>query len=611
MAQSNAPKKTWSVKRIVIMTIVAILVVGAFLLYNNLNRLLSNALLQSFEKNIISDVYELKFEKLTINPFDRTLHIFNVTFQPRSKPRKEYRYINSSIHLSTEKLTLVNVEIMPLLRSNKLFVERISVTKPDVELKLDGKTHQLLPYKDSTAVTVKKDTASSKPIDAFSLLKFQLIDAAIHVKNLTKEREFKIQNFSITLDELSVSQLPGEYLIKLGKSDVTIGEFDGHLKKGPLQHFHLKDYQLTVDSLELQKTMDTLTFSFHDLNTGLHELDIQTKDSVAHLTLQSFDLSYLKKSIQLTGISYKPNVSDAELQKKYEYQHPTVSGTISSLSIVQLNFDSLIHHRSLFIDEIVLDSVTASIYKDKTKPLDKNKFPPYLGQTVMSIPLPLRIKKVTATNVQLINKERKPDSAYAQVSINKATLEVKNLTNRAPQSYLTISADASIEGKAHVNALLIFHYPKPQFDFDVAVHKFNLADLNPMIEAYTPASITKGTLDEIAFSGVAGQSSATGSLKFLYHDLEIDLELQKKAKWKSSIIAFAANTIINSSNPGSTDLPPRIVQFQIERDLNKGFVNVLIKSLLNGLKETMIMSKENRKAYQKARQKSDEAKNLK
>src|SRR6478736_4745552 len=322
MAESNAPKKTWSVKRTVFLAIVAILAIGAVLLYNNLNRLLSNALLQSFEKNIISDVYELKFDNLTVNPFERTLRIVNVTFQPRAKPRKEYPYINSSIRLTTEKLTLVNVEIMPLLRSNKLFVERISIAKPNVELQLDGDTHLLLPFKDSTAVVVKKDTEQSKPIDAFSLLKFQLIDAAIHVKNLSKEREFTIQNFSITLDKLSVSQLPGEYLIKLDKSDVTIGEFDGQLKKGPLQHFHLKYYQLTVDSLELQKTLDTLTFSFHDLTTGLHELDAQTKDSVTHLTLQSFDLSYLKKSIQLTEISYKPNVSDTELQKKYEYQHP-------------------------------------------------------------------------------------------------------------------------------------------------------------------------------------------------------------------------------------------------------------------------------------------------
>ncbi len=93
-------------------------------------------------------------------------------------------------------------------------------------------------------------------------------------------------------------------------------------------------------------------------------------------------------------------------------------------------------------------------------------------------------------------------------------------------------------------------------------------------------------------------------MKFLYHDLEVDLELQDKAKWKSSVLAFAANTALHSSNPGSRDLPPREVQFHIERDVHKGFVNVIIKSILNGLKETMIMSKENRKTYKEAKKKS-------
>jgi hypothetical protein len=48
-------------------------------------------------------------------------------------------------------------------------------------------------------------------------------------------------------------------------------------------------------------------------------------------------------------------------------------------------------------------------------------------------------------------------------------------------------------------------------------------------------------------------------------------------------------------------LPPRIVQFHVARDMNKGFINIILKSLLNGLKETMIMSKENRKAYKAAK----------
>jgi uncharacterized membrane protein len=54
--------------------------------------------------------------------------------------------------------------------------------------------------------------------------------------------------------------------------------------------------------------------------------------------------------------------------------------------------------------------------------------------------------------------------------------------------------------------------------------------------------------------------------------------------------------LLPAANPAS-GLPPRIVEFHAERDMHKSFVNITIKSLLAGLKETVLMSKENKKAF--------------
>jgi hypothetical protein len=124
--------------------------------------------------------------------------------------------------------------------------------------------------------------------------------------------------------------------------------------------------------------------------------------------------------------------------------------------------------------------------------------------------------------------------------------------------------------------------------------------LNPLIQAYTPAMINAGIADEISFSGTVDWTNSNGTMKFLYHDLEVDLALQNQAKWKSAALAFAANSVLHASNPNSDKLPPRVVKYHVERDMNKGFINLIIKSVLNGLKETMIMSAENRKAYKAA-----------
>jgi hypothetical protein len=102
-----------NVKKIIGFSFLAVIAIILIVVYNNFNKLLSQALLRSFNSSIVSDVYELKFEDLRVNIFDRTIKVFNVTMLPREKPLNTYPYINSSFRLKTEKLTLKNVEILP------------------------------------------------------------------------------------------------------------------------------------------------------------------------------------------------------------------------------------------------------------------------------------------------------------------------------------------------------------------------------------------------------------------------------------------------------------------------------------------------------------------
>jgi hypothetical protein len=163
---------------------------------------------------------------------------------------------------------------------------------------------------------------------------------------------------------------------------------------------------------------------------------------------------------------------------------------------------------------------------------------------------------------------------------------------------MAINADAYLENKVHFTLSLGFSYLNPEFTMSARFDKFNLTDLNPIIQAYSPAKINGGIVDEISFSGTAYHTNSTGTMKFLYHDLNIDMELQKeKAKWMNSVVAFAANSLVASANPAPGE-PARVVTFHADRDMNKAFVNLVIKSVLGGLKETVVMSKENRKVQQ-------------
>ena len=410
-----------------------------------------------------------------------------------------------------------------------------------------------------------------------------------------------IQNFNIRLQELFLDQNPGEDLFFFKQIDLSFGIFTGSLKEGPVQEVSFSDFKIKIDSVDIRKKLDTLMYKFQDFTAGVDTLDIQTEDSLYHVTMNSFNLSYQDHSIKLRKLSFKPNVSESFIQKKYKYQHTQFSGTVGSVDIRNLNFDSLIYRDKIFIDEVILDSVSASVYKDKRKPVDLNHFPVYLGQSIAEIKAPMLIKLLKATNVNMTNEELKPDGSSAKVIIARMTAELKNITNLAPNEELSLSATAFLADKVPVRLGIRFSYLKPEFSFEGGISRFPLKDLNPIIQAYTPAKFIGGTADEIQFSGIAQRSSSSGTLKFLYHDLDVNLKLQDKAKWKNSVITFEANTALLSNNPVSPDSPDRVVKFLAERDMNKGFLNAIIKSIMNAMKETMIMSKENRKDFNKTK----------
>jgi hypothetical protein len=575
-----------------------ILSVGATFLYFNFNKLLSEALRKNFNNNLISDVYELTFDNLSVNFLSGNISVHNVNLQPREKPLKSYPYINSSFHLKAGKILLGNVQIKNLLKDNILRLDKIELEEPGIDFIIADVIPIFFPFNDTTSVADKEPEKKKKSIEKYFLKEFSLINASFQVSNSAKQRAFNIQQININMKDLLLDQQPGRDIFSYKKIDLSIGKSAGEMKKASLKHISFKDYKLTIDSLEIQRTKDTLIYHFADFATGINDLDIQTEDSVFHLAVKSFALSYRGKSIKAEGLIFKPNISDAAIQARYHFQHAQFSGTLGNVQMIGVDFDSLIYSRKLLIDQIKLDKVSASIFKDKTKPLDTKRFPVYLGQTIREISMPMRIKQVKASNVSLVSKERKPDGSYGIANIHRGTAEIKHITNLSSGEMLNLKADAYLENKAHFYLNLQFSYTEPQFSFDARVDKVNLPELNTLLQSFTPAKINKGTLDEITFSGKAYRTNASGTMKFLYHDLDIDLALKEQPKWKSTVLAFAANAVLPEANPVSANMPVKVVQFNVERDMNKGFINIILKSLFAGLKETMVLTKGNRKEYQ-------------
>lgn len=440
-------KSWWSVKRIVAVSLLVVVLAVAGVLYMNFNRLVSNAVMSTFESTIISDVYELNFEKLRVNIFEGTVNVVNVVIQPREKPLRDYPYINSSVRLSAQKITLLDVHLTELLSSGGLILERISITRPQIDLMISGEKLIFIPFKDSTKVN--DGEPRKKAIESFFLREFQLTGASYRIVNTHKARDFHVEGFNLSLNDLFIDQKPDTNLFAFTRIDLSIAGLKANLQKGPIKSLSFSDFKVGADSLWFQGTKDTTTYSVNDFTAGLNNLDVHTTDSLFHLVVGSFSSSYKDRYVKLAGLSFTPNVSNEVLQARNKFQKAEMSGKVERVDLLHVNFDSLIYYRSLFIDSIVVDKPELSVFKDKTKPLDTTRFPQYFGQQVSAIPIPVRIRSVVMSNIGLVNVERKPDSSLAKVIIQRGTARAMNITNLSKAKPLTLRADAYLNNKVH------------------------------------------------------------------------------------------------------------------------------------------------------------------
>ena len=562
-------------------------------------RLLTEALYTRFEKTLAAEVYQLKFQNLEVNPLTRNITIANVEIFPRDTSQHQYSYINSRLHLTTRKIILENVRLAKLLWGNALELDKIKIVQPDVDFTLANHNIVFFPFREAQADSI--DTGKKQALVSFVIKELDLEDAHFHVMNIDSSREGELQGINISLREITIQRETERDKIAYQHFDFSFDELNGKWEHQELRNFHFQDFKLRVDSLYFEQTPDTVMYHFSDANISGHQLDIQTADSLFNIALDSFYLHYRDRSIVLNHVSYTPNASEVALQKRYPYRKEIFDVKADSIHVSDINFDSLMYVFKVFAKEIFVDSLSGSIYKNLTKPFPPHHRPKYLGQQVMEYSIPISIDHVKITHAQLLNTEVKPDGGIGKVNITRGTVDIFNITNLPTTEPLKVEADAYVENAAHAYVQLNFRYDLPQYTINANVKPFEMASLNSFISSYSPAKINKGTSDGITFSGTVYERYSRGNMKWLYHDLSIEMAPADKVTLTTIIKGLLANTIINNANPPSDNQPTREVQVYVDRDMRTGFILMMVKSVLEGIQETLVMSKDNKMVYREAK----------
>jgi len=521
--------------------------------------------------------------------------IRHVVIAPKKIPLQPYPYINSSFVLKTSRIDLNGVDIYALLKQNRLQISTIEIEKPEIAVQLKGRNHVLFPFKAGDKSSEAKMEQLKRFLDSYFLKELVLRDAALSMEDEHEGSSYKIGALNLFISDIQLHQHAGVDSLTFRKADLGMSGLVIHTKTGGFKSMESKIFQLNVDSFAIQQQPDTVDFQLGNYTTRIQDWKLVTADSTYLIGAQLVELSQSEKAVHITDAVLKPTVGHDEFNQRNKYQKELYSITVKKVDLLDIAFNHLQSDRAVFIGQLNLDSADVLIYRDKTKEVDLKRIPEFPGQQLNSIGIPLTIKELKIAASTLEYQEKKMDGDLASVKLRGLNVHAQNISNQMAGSTLSVKADGHIESKIPFNLALAFSYTKPEFSFKGAIKPFELKDLNRVIEAFVPTSVKTGFVDAINFSGNGYPRASSGDMEFLYHDLGLIVDVKKFSKLKNNLISFAANNYLNSSNPASNDKAARLVKFDVVRDRNKGFMNLVVKSILAGLEETMIPSKENRK----------------
>ncbi len=513
----------------------------------------------SYLKNTIKDFseqkqYELGYDAIEINILKGQLRVINLQGSPIEERWEQFRNGNTKVSVLKE-ISVSNAELRGLQLWHFLWdgeLELHSITVDELQLNL---------YRNN----------SSPPKSKVSIAE---------------------QKKKFSLDSL---RLPGLEYVKLGK--IQFENYGLHIldmdTKDTISSY--AGTELRIDKVSLHKSPQNkspfLVYDLSELKLLLEQQNITPKGGTYAIAFQKLTYTLSDNSISIQDFSFKPRISKEGFKEKERYSFEIYDCAFDSLKITGFKIMSLFDHAGLVLDKIEINGLNASVYRDKTKPMNTGKKVALPLAALAKIKYPLQIDTILIVNSFFQYSELLPkNQKLLKVDFAKLNLEAYHINSvgHADESYpplkILLSTDILNNIPLSVEVKMPYHSPNSTFYYSGKTQgDMSFVKLTPVLYPATGISFSDGTLKSIAFNGIGNGYNSQGELIMLYDNLEI--ELFDKENSENDAIHWVANGLVKSSNPNKRG---KIIVGRISTDrvLYKGLGNYLWKSLESGMINT-------------------------
>ncbi|MDQ3191967.1 MAG: DUF748 domain-containing protein [Bacteroidota bacterium] len=367
----------------------------------------------------------------------------------------------------------------------------------------------------------------------------------------------------------------------------------------------IKNAHLSVDFIELDSTIAAANngwFTMNNVELNCAGAEIFLPDSLHKIKTGKIHLDYLNSAITVDSIVLIPLYSKSQMSRAYKYEIDWIDLMVGKVKIINIDLYTLMVSGKLRIDNVLVDGLKLTAFRDKTQAEGPKKYLPFPQMALKNMGMNIKIDSVHLRNARIEYEEHSQlTNKTGSVFFTKMNATIYNITNDS-LSYIsspiaTMKVKTKLMGKIDLNVDIGFNLTNNYGNHWLkgSLKGFELSVFNPVCEPLAAVSIQSGKVERIDFNVRLNDHVSDGNMSFIYSDLKIKIldNLNSKPKSRNKTKSFLANTfLVKKSNP-SGKREPRIGIVHFERLKEKSIFHFWSKSLLTGVKSTLVSVEEN------------------
>lgn len=519
------------------------------------------------------------------------------------------KILSAIIAFAIAMVVIAPIIVNPFLK--KKILSTLNQKYPDYEINIDKVRWWLVPSK----LTIKEISVRYKALpDNRRYLKGEI--SAVQFKGIKNikalfRREYEIRD--IVIDSCNIQgtvpfhkkeKLPVTSTLNIKIDQIAFEHINLSLKdSSTAQSLIIEEGMLRLTDLEIKKK-DTLGI-FHHFDLKAKTIASNAPDSLYTYHADGVVYSDSLKLLAIDSMSMDPNYKRYDFTSRFPYETDRFVVNLSDLKLYHFKGDDFYNSGHLKSSCLSIGRMDLEAFRDKReKDSDENKaaFQKYL----YDYPGLLKIDSLlfndgTITYIEHADHASEPGRVHLSAFKAKAYNITNDTLYKTKDSSLTIIAEALLMGKSKMNVHLkarLFD-PANTFSMNGSLAEMEVKELNPILEKNAFLYANTAKINKLKFNFTANDTKASGELILLYEGLDLSIKNKRTEDTtgiKEQFISLIANKTTWDSNPLPKE-EARVGIIDYERDPTKFIINYCLKSIVSGVKSTVIKQPKKKKSF--------------